>query len=101
MARYWVRVSKTFWLDHASRCVTREVEIKSIEGVRYVELEGFEVANLLSDADHWRTEWRAAGREWIGLGQAARFTCRIIRGQFDPEDLEQFRNEWIELEGGK
>ena len=95
---YWVRQSRTFWRDHSSRCVSRSVAEKSSAGLLYVELEGFEVANLLSDADHWRTEWRAAGKEWIGLGQAARFTCRTIRGQFDPEELEGFAAEWREIE---
>ena len=101
MQLYWVRVGRVFWLDHASRCSDREVLWKSPGGSRFVELEGREIANLLSDADYWSSEWVEMGREGFGLGSSARATATAIRKQFDAATLEQFAVEWREIEGGK
>lgn len=102
MARYWVQVTYSFWADHASRCMTRDYATFKYHGmIKQVELEGFEIANLLSDADYYASEWREMGRECIGLGRSARVQAERIRKQFRAYELEDFAVEWREIEGGK
>ena len=96
---YSVRVPRVFFEDHSSRCISRSVETRSTSKGLTVELEGREVADLLSDAEYWATEWPELGQvEGFGLGSSARATVKAIRKQFDAATLEQFSREWIEFE---
>ena len=96
---YSVRVPRVFYGDHEGRCITREVVARSTSKGLTIELEGHEVANLLSDADYWATEWPELGQvEGFGLGSSARATAAAIRKQFDAATLEGFRIEWREIE---
>jgi hypothetical protein len=64
-----------------------------------VDLEGREVADLLSDADYWSTEWvEYDSPSALGLGSSARATVKAIRKQFDAGTLEQFNREWTEFD---
>jgi hypothetical protein len=94
---YSVKVPRVFFVDHLSRCLSRDVVTRSTSRGVVVDLEGREVADLLSDADYWSTEWV----DWdspaaFGFGSSARATANAIRKQFDAATLEQFRNEWRE-----
>ena len=95
---YSVKVPRVFFEDHSSRCLSRSVETRSTSrGV--VDLEGREVADLLSDADYWSTEWVGYDSpSALGLGSSARATVKAIRRQFDAETLEQFNREWTEFD---
>jgi hypothetical protein len=84
-----------FFVDHLSRCITRDVETRSTSKGITADLEGFEVAELLSDAGYWSTEWVQCGDpSLVGFGSSARATLTAIRRQFDASQLEQFHEEW-------
>ena len=98
---YSLTVPRVFFFDHLSRCTTRDVVARSTSRGVVVELEGFEVVDLLSDADYWSTEWVGYDSpSALGLWSSARATVKAIRRQFDAETLEQFRNEWRAFEKG-
>jgi hypothetical protein len=96
---YSVKVPRVFFEDHSSRCLSRSVETRSTSRGVVVDLEGREVADLLSDADYWSTEWVGYDSpSALGLGSSARATVKAIRRQFDAETLEQFNREWTEFD---
>ena len=96
---YSVKVPRVFFEDHSSRCLSRSVETRSTSRGVVVDLEGREVADLLSDADYWSTEWiDYDSPSALGLGSSARATVKAIRRQFDAETLEQFNREWTEFD---
>ena len=98
---YSVKVPRVFFEDHSSRCIGRDVVSRSTSRGIVVELEGREVADLLSDADYWSTEWvDYDSPSALGLGSSARATVKAIRKQFDEVTLEQFCQEWRAFDKG-
>ena len=98
---YSVKVPRVFFEDHSSRCIGRDVVSRSTSRGIVVELEGREVADLLSDADYWSTEWvDYDSPSALGLGSSARATVKAIRKQFDEVTLEQFDVEWRSFDKG-
>lgn len=96
---YSVKVPRVFFGDHCSRCLSRDVVTRSTSKGLTVELEGREVADLLSDADYWSTEWvDYDSPSALGLGSSARATVNAIRKQFDAATLERFSQEWASFE---
>jgi hypothetical protein len=92
---YAVKLPRVFFFDHESRCIGRDVETRSTSKGITAELEGREVADLLSDAEYWSTEWTEYDSpSALGLGSSARATAAAIRRQFDADTLAAFYVEW-------
>jgi hypothetical protein len=84
---YQLKVPTAFFKDHKSRgCVEHSGEphnyiLKQSKTHYIVNLHIDDVIELLSDANHYASEWKQMGQEWFGLGMSARATKKAVLTQ--------------------
>jgi hypothetical protein len=104
MTTYTLKVPQAFFYDHYKRgCVTESGEetqwLVSNKKTHYiVSLHIEDVLDLLSDANHYRTEWKEMGPDFFGLGMSAKATHKNVAVQmieqgyvFDERQIKQYQ----------
>jgi hypothetical protein len=76
-----LELPKAFYADHVSRDLPGGEEVSQTARKVTVLMSAEEVAELLSDAEHYTTEARHMGPEYFGLGRSAAATVRAINEQ--------------------
>lgn len=86
-----LRLPRTFYDDHVARDLPGGIVHNATKSHVHVTLDPLELAELLSDARHYASEWKFMGREFAGLGASARATVRVIEAELAATLEEGYR----------
>jgi len=74
-----VTIPARFWDDHRARdCNRAGIEVGRTTSRVTITLDEHGIAELVSDAQYYATEWRYMGRQFIGLGRSAAATLAAL-----------------------